>query len=188
MRTKKQQEIMQIGVRLLGECGLRGLRLKKIAEELKVSEPAIYRHFESKEHLVRCILDWFDELTEQELRQLDAATPLQNLEQFFKNRVQFCEKHPDIARLLFSEEPFGKESYSAQTFERMQKHRQRLGTLIEQAIANGEMRQMSSSSAFRILFGSLRLLIKQWCLARFSFSLNKEAESLWCDLKRILTH
>ena len=59
MFSERQQQIIKVSVDLIAERGIQGFTIKNLSKELKISEPAIYRHFESKTAILITILDQF---------------------------------------------------------------------------------------------------------------------------------
>jgi len=55
--SERQREILERARDLVEESGLANLTLKKVAERVGFSEPAIYRHFASKQELVLALVD-----------------------------------------------------------------------------------------------------------------------------------
>jgi len=51
--TKRQTQIIQASVAIIATKGIQGLTMKKIAASIGISEPAIYRHFASKNEIPR---------------------------------------------------------------------------------------------------------------------------------------
>lgn len=54
--TSRQIQILNIALDMIREEGLSGLTMRKLAERMGFSEPAIYRHFQSKQDLVLAII------------------------------------------------------------------------------------------------------------------------------------
>ena len=52
----RQDEILDRTIELLREAGLAGLTMKKVAERVGFTEPAIYRHFPNKQALLAGVL------------------------------------------------------------------------------------------------------------------------------------
>ena len=55
--TVRQQEIIDAALALIAEQGIQNLTIKNIAAALKITEPAIYRHFDSKHEIQAPIYD-----------------------------------------------------------------------------------------------------------------------------------
>ena len=60
-RTKRQDEILDTALHLLADGGVKNLTMKRIAESIGVSEPAVYRHFKNKTEIVKGIIEKFDQ-------------------------------------------------------------------------------------------------------------------------------
>ena len=60
-RTKRQDEILDTALHLLADGGVKNLTMKRIAESIGVSEPAVYRHFKNKAEIVKGIIEKFDQ-------------------------------------------------------------------------------------------------------------------------------
>ncbi len=54
----RQRDILEVALALLAEEGYGGLTVRRIAERVGVTEPAIYRHFSSKDELLFCLYDY----------------------------------------------------------------------------------------------------------------------------------
>ena len=54
--TKRQLQIIQAAVDLIAVGGISALTMKRIAAEIKVTEPAIYRHFRSKKDILQGVV------------------------------------------------------------------------------------------------------------------------------------
>ena len=54
----RQLEIIDAAGRILTASGVSGLTIKNLANEMKFSEGAIYRHFTSKEEIIISLLDY----------------------------------------------------------------------------------------------------------------------------------
>src|SRR3954462_1389491 len=64
--------VVQTALALLDEVGLEGLSLRRLARELGVQAPALYRHFAHKEDLLRAMAD---EMFAAEMAVLDRPAP-----------------------------------------------------------------------------------------------------------------
>ncbi len=59
MQTERQKEIISVSLELISEKGIQGLTIKNLSKKIGVTEPAIYRHFDSKTEILISILDFF---------------------------------------------------------------------------------------------------------------------------------
>ena len=54
--TERQNQIIQASLDLIANSGIHGLTIKNISKKIGISEPAIYRHFESKTDILLGII------------------------------------------------------------------------------------------------------------------------------------
>ena len=54
--TARQLQIIQESITLIAEKGIQGLTMKNLASAIGVSEPALYRHFKSKNDILSGII------------------------------------------------------------------------------------------------------------------------------------
>ena len=57
--TTRQKQITQIALELIASGGIQNLTIKNIAAQLKITEPAIYRHFSTKAEIITAMLRRF---------------------------------------------------------------------------------------------------------------------------------
>ena len=188
--TVRQQEIINVSVALIADKGIQSLTIKNISQTIGISEPAIYRHFKNKFEILMTLLDSFeliaaDVLNSEEIKSLK---PLDKIEFFLMDRYKRCSENPKLAKLMFSEENFqDDERLAEKVLSIMHAHRTEMHKIISAGQSNGEIRDdIDSISLFRIIFGSMRLLIKQWGLSGCRFNLVNEGGKLWEAEKKIL--
>lgn len=102
-----KNELIEAGIRMLGEVGVDKLSLRKLAAVCGVSPAAPYSHFESKEKLLKAMQE---HVTQQLMQCLQGAvercaepdSPLAVAE-IGKAYVMFFIEHPDYYTFLFSQ-------------------------------------------------------------------------------------
>ena len=189
--TSRQQEIIDVSISLIADKGIQSLTIKNISQTIGISEPAIYRHFKNKFEILLTILDSFeiiaaDVLNSEEIQNLNA---LGKIEFFLLDRYKRCAENPKLAKLMFSEENFqDDERLAEKVLSIMHVHKAAMQKIISAGQNLGEIRDdIDSTSLFRIIFGPMRLLIKQWGLSGCRFDLVAEGKKLWEAEKKILT-
>ena len=188
--TKRQEEIIQVAIRLISEEGIQNLTIRRLAAGVGVTEPALYRHFKNKFDILDTILDCFEDKSDTVLAQLTDkdANSVDKIRIFIFDRIDRMTRNPHLARVVFSEEIFqDDERLSKKVLMIMHSHGQKLQQIVKQGQAEGMIRNdIEPIVMFRLIFGPVRLLIKQWCLSDFAFNLEAEGEKLWNGLKLIL--
>jgi len=76
---------------------------RKLADELGVSQMAMYRHYRSKQELLSAVVDeGFAELVDHLRRADGIVDPVKRLEARAVHWVEFARDHPHLFRLMFS--------------------------------------------------------------------------------------
>jgi TetR/AcrR family transcriptional regulator, fatty acid metabolism regulator protein len=189
--SSRQQEIVDVSISLIADKGIQSLTMKNISQTIGISEPAIYRHFKNKFEILMTVLDSFeiiavDVLNSEEIKNLNS---LDKIEFFLMDRYKRCAENPKLAKLMFAEENFqDDERLANKVLSIMHSHKAEMHKVISAGQNRGEIRDdIDSISLFRIIFGPMRLLIKQWGLSGCRFNLIEEAKKLWEAEKKMLT-
>jgi len=64
MLSERQHQIIEESINIIDEKGIQGLTIKNLSKAIGISEPGIYRHFESKTEILLSILNNFKEMAE----------------------------------------------------------------------------------------------------------------------------
>lgn len=82
--TPRQEEILDRTLELVREGGLANLTMKKVAERVGFTEPALYRYYPTKQALVLGLLDRLEEMLLPRLRAAAADTGLPPIERLVR--------------------------------------------------------------------------------------------------------
>ena len=180
--TERQKDIIMAGIAIIANQGYEKLTTKNLATKIGVTEAALYRHFKSKRDLVTTLLGYFEELSNkvlQEIREKDYS-PLESIRHFVEDRYILFSEHPNLAKVMFSEELFKNDpTFKGQFQCIMHKHKQVMENYIIQAQQEGKIRSdLSPTQLFRIIVGSMRFTVTQWNLSDGAFDLKKEGSEL----------
>ncbi len=74
--------------------------ISRIADEVHVTEAAIYRHYRSKEEIFTSIITYMEDNILQSLEGVTERNDIAALEQLFTQYMHFFESHPGLARLF----------------------------------------------------------------------------------------
>jgi AcrR family transcriptional regulator len=164
--------------------------MKNIANEMNISEPAIYRHFQSKIDILIAILSYFDNITGNIACEVFSGmgNSLNSIENFFTKLMMEFTKNPSLARVIFSEEIFQNDTrLSEKVFSIMKSHQKNILKVIKKGQNNGEIRNdIPEEHISMIIMGTFRLLITRWRLTNFSFELNEKGNGILVSIKKIL--
>jgi AcrR family transcriptional regulator len=189
--TARQQEIINAAIQIIARQGFQELTTKQIAETVGVSEAALYRHFDSKTDLIHKILEYFQSLAHEAMGTIhtDISDPMEQVRAFMINRYKLFMENPDLAKVMFSEEIFQNDrSLAEHNLTIMHIHRDQLLKSIRNAQEKQEIRtDVEAIQLFRIVVGSMRLLVTQWQLCGYEFNLQDEGEKLWQSIYKLIT-
>lgn len=188
--SERQNELIHVSLKLIADKGIQNLTVKKLAQTVGISEPAIYRHFKSKSHLLLSILNNFEASVDNLITLVNNSNVsyVDKLEIFFTKRCEEFQANPEISTALFSEEIFkSDEELSVMVKKLMTKNQQFVSSLITQAKANKEIHaEIPTEHLTLIVISSLRLLVTRWRMGNFNFNLENEGKQVFCSLKRLI--
>ena len=99
----RKAQILDEATRLFSESGYDKVTIKQLAEACSITEPALYRHYSSKEAIYESVLDAIESRlgTNDIFPELEQETDLQPfLETFALHIIHYFSKNEDIYRLL----------------------------------------------------------------------------------------
>ncbi|NOX46280.1 MAG: TetR/AcrR family transcriptional regulator [Chlorobi bacterium] len=190
MLSERQQQIVEESIKIIDEKGIQGLTIKNLSKAIGISEPGIYRHFESKTEILLTILNNFKDMALMLSGMMETfeATAVEKMDFMFSKMLELFSVTPSMVSVIFSEEIFkNEEVLKNRIVEILNLHAQ----TIENIIAKGQLEKniredVDKKSLALIAMGSLRLLVKRWDLNNHDFSLNKEGKKLIAVLSKIL--
>ena len=190
MLSERQQQIIEASIQLIDEKGIQGLTIKNLSKAIGISEPGIYRHFESKTAIILSILDSFKEMAIMlsGIMKTFEGTAIEKIRFMFSKMLDLFSDNPSLVSVIFSEEIFkNEELLKLKITEVLNLHT----STIEQIITKGQeevnvRKDIEVKILALIIMGSLRLLVKRWDLNNHNFNLNKEGGKLINGLDKIL--
>ncbi|MCK5148121.1 TetR/AcrR family transcriptional regulator [bacterium] len=188
--TDRQKEIIDVSITIIAEKGIQQLTIKNISKSMGISEPAIYRHFESKMDILLAILSLFKKNSHNISRKIisDKTSSIKQIESIFKNHFQQFAANPALAAVIFSEEIFQNDKRLAEQVNLiMQMNQNMILEIIERGQQSNEIRNdIPEKHLSIIIMGALRLIVSKWRLSNFSFDLETEGADLWKSLRILI--
>lgn len=180
LSTEQRQEmIIDEAIKIIHAEGYQSFSIRELAKQVKISEPAIYRHFLNKEDIILGILNRmldFDHLLEKEI--LTKKTAQNKVRQFIQFHFDFLEKNLEMTSILFAEDMFDKsEMLRKRLLVIIQKRRDLLTTLIEEGKSNNEIIDVDTQDLLTLILGMIRMIVLEWRLSNFSFSLSQRGNN-----------
>jgi AcrR family transcriptional regulator len=190
MLSERQQQIIEESIKLIDEKGIQGLTIKNISKAIGISEPGIYRHFDSKTDILLAILDSFKEmaLLMSEIMVSYEGTTSEKISFLFSKMIEVFSETPSMVSVIFSEEIFkNEEVLKNRIVEIVNLHAQTIEDIISKGQLEKNVREDIDAKSLTLLaMGSLRLLVKKWDLNNHNFDLSSEANKLIDVLTKVL--
>jgi len=102
----RQQQIVETVLDLVAEQGADGVSVQAIADRIGLTQPAVFRHYPSKEAIWVAVMTWLEEQLGAIHQAADASfgeSPLTILKHMFTQHVRMVERHPALAKIVFSD-------------------------------------------------------------------------------------
>ncbi len=190
VQTARQKEITEVALELISEKGIQGLTIKNLSKKIGITEPAIYRHYDSKTDILIAVLDLFKQNTEQlfEKELQNEGKAMDKIEHLFTKHFASFSATPSLVSVIFSEEIFRNESVLIDKIaEVIDKNDKILTTIIVNGQKTGELRtDIEAKYLSVIIMGTLRLFVKKWQFSAFSYNLSVEGKKLIESIKLLI--
>ncbi|MEX2604103.1 MAG: TetR/AcrR family transcriptional regulator [Gracilimonas sp.] len=185
--SERQREIINASLEIIAESGIQSLTIKNLSKKIGLVESAIYRHYESKTQILTAILDSISEQSKS--REIsDADSVFKILENRIGHHFSTFKEKPALVSVVFAEELFQNEpTLVEKTRLKVEKSISDLSALIKKGQQGGEIRNDLNPEILSVMInGSVRMLVKQWKMAEYSFDLKQKGDELINSMKLLL--
>jgi len=189
LSTEQRQEmIIDEAIKIIHAEGYQSFSIRELAKKVKISEPAIYRHFLNKEDIILGILNRmlnFDHLLEKEI--LTKKTAQNKIKHFVQFHFDFLEKNHEMTSILFAEDMFDQsEVLRNRLLFIIQKRRNLLATIIEEGKSKNEIVDIDTQDLLTMILGMIRMIVLEWRLNNFVFSLAQRGKNATKSLDELI--
>ena len=190
--TPRQQQILDASLTVIDRDGLRRFTMKNVAQEIGVTDAALYKHFPDKEAILGALATLFKASTLGVLEQIRANPGLDSLgklEAFLKGRARQFQDNRALTVTLFSEELFREAAVvSSLNNDTMESHAHLLLAIIPEGQADGTLRNdIPPQHVVLLLTGPMRLMVTGWKSAPDAGpTLVDRVESFWNTFAQIV--
>ncbi len=175
----RQQEIVSAAREIISSKGIENLTVREIANELKVTDGALYRHFRSKEEIISLLIDNIEitllAVIDEAVKKLN--DPMQKLEKIFLSHLSYAEQRKGATFILINETlGFKDKSLQRKTFGIINKYLKKIKAILVEGIDLGIFRKdLDVTSASIVFFGMVQSVVTLWALSGFKYSLRKDS-------------
>ena len=175
--SKRQSEIIQAAIRLIGGGGIQALTIRNLSSEIGVTESALYRHFKSKTEVLSTLLDFLGSIiiSHYENIYMLKASSFERINKMIAGQLKIFAENPPYAVVILSDGLYKNEkTLYDRIFKIMESAKSTYIKIIDEGKISGEIRNdVTSDQIAFVIMGSVRLTINQWSLSGFSFNLQE---------------
>jgi AcrR family transcriptional regulator len=179
----RQQQIVDAARKLIVKYGSEHLTVRRIANEVGISEAAIYRHFKSKKEILFFLAD---QITYSLLEGIDRArtgndTSLESIDNVLKSHLSAIEQKQGMSFQVIAEIiSLGDKKLNKKVSDNIVSYIERLKELLADGVKSGLVREdIDLEAAATLLFGMIQGLVNIWALSNYKFNLSARYSSLW---------
>ena len=185
---QRQDMIIDEAIKIIHISGYQSLSIRELAKQVKISEPAIYRHFLNKEDIILGILNRmvdFDHLLEKDI--LKQKTTQDKIRHFILFHFDFLEKKKEMTSVLFAEDMFDQSDILRQRLMFIiQKRKNLLSSILQESYKNGEVADVDIKDLLSLILGVIRMIVLEWRLSNFTFSLTERGKNVVKMLDKLI--
>lgn len=175
-------------IALAGKQNPSDITTAAIAQQMGLTQGALFRHFPNKDAILLAVMEW---VAERLLGRVDKAieaapSPLAALEAAFMAHIDFVVKHPGVPRMLFGELQRADVSPAKLMVRTMIRgYSSRLQRLIEDGKAQGELAaDLDIDAATTLFIGSIQGLVMQSLIAGSPKAIRANAPGVFAIYRR----
>src|SRR5262245_20914146 len=187
----RKPQIVRTVLRLVVERGADAVSAQLIADAIGVTQPAIFRHFPTKEAIWLAVMDWLENRLDEIYRTAACSEDpaLAVLSRMFLEHVRLVERYPSLAKLVFSDHLRLQYPSLQKRFAKIHsEYAARVAGLVERAKAQGAVpNALRAADAVTLFLCMIQGLGFQFAIARVSEALTPAAERVLELYLRALT-
>lgn len=181
--SDRQIEIMEAATARIDTYGIQNLTIKNLAADIGLSEPALYRHFKSKNDILLGLLNYFITGMKNRVSNIPVnpkATAADELRAIFNSQLQTFINKPAIVSVIFAESIFHFDnSLSNKVSEIMDLMHQYVKTNIEKGQKGGTYNKLIGASTLTtIILGGMRMTVLKWKISGHKSDLMKDGTAV----------
>ncbi|KXK40178.1 MAG: transcriptional regulator [Bacteroidetes bacterium OLB9] len=181
--SDRQIEIMEAATARIDTYGIQNLTIKNLATDIGLSEPALYRHFKSKNDILLGLLNYFITGMKNRLNNIPVnpdAMAADELRAIFNSQLQTFTNKPAIVSVIFAESIFHyDEGLSYKVSEIMDLMHQYVNKNIEKGQKDGTYNKLIGASTLTtIILGGMRMTVLKWKISGHKSDLMKDGTAV----------
>lgn len=191
--TPRQIEIMEAATGLIDRNGIQNLTIKNLAADIGLSEPALYRHFASKNDILLGVLNYFILEMKTRLSKISMhpnASAADELSAIFRSQLQTFTDKPAIVSVIFAESIFHFDrALTVKVTEIMDLMHTYVTENVKKGQETGQYGKLLGAGALAtIIIGSMRLTVLKWKVSGHRSNLLKDGIGILAGILKMVTN
>jgi len=180
---QRQQQIIDAARKLIIANGSEHITIRGIAEEVGISEAAIYRHFKSKKDILGFLIDHIEQNLGRDASKTGSnkRTSMNTIDKELRSHISAIEQKKGISFQVIAEIiSLGDKDLNCKSSKAINTYVANLRDLLARGVETKEIRaDINLDAAATLLFCMIQGLVNRWALSNYSFNLEKEYLLLW---------
>jgi AcrR family transcriptional regulator len=186
----RKEQIINAAKKLIIKYGSENLTIRAIANEVGLSEGALYRHFKSKRDILFLLADTIevDLLGDIKLSNIEGESYSKILDSILRGHLSAIKQRQGISfQVIAMCISFGDKKLNKRLSEIINKYIEEIKNLLCRGVESGELRQnLDLDGTALLFFGMIQSLVNIWALSNYEMNLEETYESTWNTLKECI--
>jgi len=187
--TIRKKQILLAARSIVVKYGSENVTIRRIADEVGITEGAIYRHFKSKRELLSSLADFAISNLLQEIKGTKSANGHnETAGSFMIKHITDIEKEQGSSFQVIAEIiSFGDKKLNRKIYNGTNLYIDKLKKIISADINNKKRNGRDVEAAAILLFGMIQGLVNIWALSDYKLNLQKTYLRLWDIYSRAIS-
>ena len=179
----RQKEIVLAARRLIIKKGAEHLTVRKIADEVGISEAAVYRHFKTKKDILSLLLESIEQnlFAEVAEEKTNGHTTMETIDRILRRHLSGLEQRRGIRFQVIAEIiSLGDKGLNRRAYETVDKYIDCIRGLLNDGVLAGSIqKEVNVDGTATLLFSVVQGTISIWALGNYSFDPMTLYEPMW---------
>ena len=179
----RQHQIIEAARNLIAAKGMDGVTIDAIAEEVGLTEGAIYRHFASKRQILSLLVDDIERtlLDTVESAQTEGASAVDSLEHILEAHLSDVEGHRAVSFVVIAEAMgFDGTTLAPKVSLMFTRYLELIQAVLDRGIREGSIRpDINANAAATTFFGLIQSTATLWALNGYAGQLAEFRSDMW---------
>jgi AcrR family transcriptional regulator len=179
----RRKQIISAARSLIAKHGSEHVTVRRVANEIGVTEGAIYRHFKSKSDVLSLLVDHIEETLLGDIKKnvTGKIGSLESLEKILISHVSSIEQKKGVSFQVIAEiVSLGDKKLNNKIYAVINKYILQIKEILGRGITEGIIRpELDLDAASNMFFSLIQGLVDIWALSQYNFDLRQRYKPLW---------